>query len=791
MPVTTTYPGVYVEEVPSGSRPITGVSTSVAAFVGYTPRGPLNEPVQVFGFADYEREFGGLHRDSEVSYAVHQYFLNGGREAWVVRVAANSARASVTLRSGVAGGAPVLQVDALAHGAWANALRVEVDYATSRPDSTFNLTVSEVGGPAGAGDVLRSERFADLTMDSRSPDFVERKVNAASKLVRVRRLVPPGDLAALPAGYSVSGVLPATGYGLDDAHCMVAVAIHGQGPHEVKLFGAGTDTASAPTTIADLRTALEKAVKKVAHPLFANATVVRAKVDDEGATSATGMCLKVVAGNPATHGDPASGEHSYVRITSASAKDAAAILRLGLANGGREFDGVRGVRPAASGTLGLDVPEPAWGGLALSQNITVTVRDAAGAATHTKAVTLEGDPIASWEQARARLEAKLRHQESGGPFGDVRVFREGSRLRVAAGAAHALSTIEVTGASGGTAQSLGLRGAQATVNAQRYAMGPPPATLPYLGTTAAAAGRDGTPPDAAALRGSAAQKEGIHALEKVDLFNLLCIPRTAALADGEAAAVIGEGLAYARRRRAFYLVDPPADRTTRQAVKEWAAGLPKERNAALYFPHVEIPDPEDGFRPRRVPPSATVAGVFARTDTERGVWKAPAGAEAQVLGSVGLAAALTDDEQGTLNPVAINVLRRLPNIGTVVWGSRTLDGSDAVPSEWRYVPVRRTALFLEESLYRGTHWVVFEPNDEPLWAQIRANLSAFMETLFRRGAFAGLTPKDAYFVKCDATTTTRADQDRGVVNIVVGWAPLKPAEFVILRFTQLAGQSQT
>ena len=126
--------------------------------------------------------------------------------------------------------------------------------------------------------------------------------------------------------------------------------------------------------------------------------------------------------------------------------------------------------------------------------------------------------------------------------------------------------------------------------------------------------------------------------------------------------------------------------------------------------------------------------------------------------------------------------------GTQGWGARTLVGSDLMASQWKYVPVRRLALFIEESLFRGTQWVVFEPNDEPLWAQIRLNIGAFMQGLFREGAFQGSTPKDAYLVKCDSETTTQDDINKGIVNIVVGFAPLKPAEFVIIKIQQLAGQ---
>ena len=146
---------------------------------------------------------------------------------------------------------------------------------------------------------------------------------------------------------------------------------------------------------------------------------------------------------------------------------------------------------------------------------------------------------------------------------------------------------------------------------------------------------------------------------------------------------------------------------------------------------------------------------------------------------------LTDREVGLLTPLGINCLRAFPGIVHVIWGARTLEGADGLGSQWKYVPVRRLSLYIEESIVRGTQWVVFEPNDEPLWARIRLDVDAFMHTLFRQGAFRGTTPKDAYFVKCDSETTTQTDIDNGIVNIVVGFAPLRPAEFVVISIRQI------
>ena len=208
------------------------------------------------------------------------------------------------------------------------------------------------------------------------------------------------------------------------------------------------------------------------------------------------------------------------------------------------------------------------------------------------------------------------------------------------------------------------------------------------------------------------------------------------------------------------------------------------------FPRVKQADPLRENQVETFVPCGAIAGVMARTDATRGVWKAPAGTRCDADGVRGLHVKLTDAENGMLNPLGVNCLRAFPVHGRVVWGARTLRGADPAGDEYKYIPVRRLALFLEESLYRGTQWVVFEPNDEPLWAQIRLNIGAFMQNLFRQGAFQGRTPRDAYFVKCDSETTTQNDINLGIVNIVVGFAPLKPAEFVIIKIQQMAGQIQ-
>lgn len=519
MPVTPTYPGVYIEEIPSGVRTITGVATSITAFVGRAARGPLNEPITINSYSDFERTFGGLSVDSTLGYVVQSFYLNGGSQAIIVRVANGAAAAKLTVGA--------IPLEAASGGGWGNYLRTRVDH---------NVT--------------------DEVAKKLDPTFVA------------------ADLFNLTVRDTVTGAT------------------------EVFRNLTGKDSAR--------------------------------RVD------------KVLA-----------NESNLARVSS-------------------------------SATFPLAVPSP------------------------------NGDPTPPkniWNDDNASTKV-----EDAGKGGD----------------GNTLSSAQ------------------------------------FIGTA----------------------KHGIYALDKADLFNILCIPPYTydpTYQDVEA-SVWSEAAAYCEMRRAFLIVDPPHAWNSKDAAKTGIASLGVGGNhAAVFFPRLVQPNSLHSNQLEEFVPSGAVAGIFARTDTQRGVWKAPAGLEATLVGVPQLTVKLTDPENGELNPLGVNCLRTLPAAGRVVWGSRTLQGDDRLASEWKYIPVRRLALFIEESLYRGTQWVVFEPNDEPLWSQIRLNIGAFMHNLFRQGAFAGTTPSVAYFVKCDKTTTTPNDINLGIVNIVVGFAPLKPAEFVILQLQQMAG----
>ena len=535
MPVLTSYPGVYVEEISSGVHNIVGVSTAVTAFVDFFPQGPMLVPTRIDNYSQFVATFGGLDTRSEASYGIMQYYLNGGQTAYVVRVASGSPQAAQLTLDSASPAQPTLLVTASSPGVWGETLQIGIDY-NARPQGSdlFNLVVRQVDSVTNPTKVLGSEIYRNLSMSKSSPTYAVDLINNASQYIQLQDL----GLGDLPNA-------------------------------------TGSDVVS-------------------------------------------------------TLSNPNIGDYQTV-----------------------------------------------------------------------------SDP------------------------------------------AH------------------------------------PPS--------------DGGIPDSGALTA------GIDTLARLDpyIFNLLCIPAAANLvASGtpdvaNIANVYQYAANFCSHQRAFVIVDIPSTITTTgtqtSGIVNWLSalelnGLTPSSYAALYFPRLNIPDPLNQNRPRNVGASGTLAGIYSATDSSRGVWKAPAGIGAGI-GGASLASILNDQDSGDLNPLGINVLRNFATYGNVVWGARTMRGADQLADEWAYIPVRRTANYIEESLFEGLKWVVFEPNDVPLWSQIRLNVTSFMQTLFRQGAFQGSSASTAYFVKCDSETTTQTDINSGVVNILVGFAPLKPAEFVVLQIQQMAGQT--
>lgn len=755
MPISPTYPGVYIQEIPSGVRTITGVSTSVAAFVGAAKRGPIDIATHVFSFTDFERYFGGLDANSELSYSVRQFFLNGGSEGWVVRVATNVVNATDTLLSATA--VQVLDLTAVDGGKAGNNIQVRVDYQTSNQASTFNLTLS-YQSPDNPSDQL-VEQFANLSMNSSDGRFVEAIVNGTSALVTAKR----------HAGLVVAGTGTSTGAavtdisGLNAQHNQLQVVADGLPPVTVIL---------APADIAGGLAGIATAIQ----------TQVRAGSSDAATKASFGALVGGPGANQLVLTSGSAGETSSVRVLPGSRNDAAAILKLGALNGGVEQDASAAFRPKP-----VPVSAALTGAVIGAGNIT----GFPNAGADRFQISLDGNgpdnlvpggpPIGAGALATqladmaARIQAKvraLRPAVSAYKNFTATVAASGDHLVLSSGSAGGGSSVTVSaGTTNDLANELGLL--TGTV------------THPLNETLS---GGSDDPYDASTIYSafvpSPSTRGGIYALESVDIFNIMCLP---GISDS---STLIDSAAYCQSRRAFLIVDAdPADSTPdKLAALVQGAGVPKSDNAAIYGPWIKIGDPLNGGKLRKTAPSGSLAGLYASTDSSRGVWKAPAGTEANIVGAQGLDYVLTDGENGFLNPLGFNCLRLFPVYGVVSWGARTLQGADAAASEYKYIPVRRLAYYLEESLYRGTKWVVFEPNDEPLWSQIRLNIGAFMQTLFRQGAFQGKTPSQAYFVKCDSETTTQNDINLGIVNIIVGFAPLKPAEFVIIQLQQMAGQ---
>jgi phage tail sheath protein FI len=762
MPVLTTYPGVYIEEISSGTHAITGVSTSVTAFIGAAKRGPINKALRVQSFADFERRFGGLDAKSDMSYAVRQFFLNGGSEAWVVRVAKAPLTAFAELANSDRD--DVLTLSALDQGSAANDIAIDVDYDTDNPGSSFNLSLALVPKESAGDPVF--ETYRNLSMNSKNGRFAPTIINDSSELVTAERMAPlPGGLAAAQ-GESRSGDLISVAdltKLIDSTHNTINVELDGKTTAKITL------DPPAANTNASLRTAVQSKLQAA----FGAANI-------DVAISTTGGTRKIVITSQLT------GEESSVRVLPGETHDAASRLLLGPLFGGVESDAAALLRPAempdhARVTGGAIAAAADLDNIPSAHKSLTVVLDG-----YQSDITLDGPDLAGTLAARltdlaGRIEAKVRESKPTNPaFKSFTAESDGTHLILESGTRGAGSTIEVRLAgSDSLATDLRLTAAAGADVSEAQAAD---VTL--------AGGNEGDLDLTQAYNnfiGDRSKREGIYALEAVDIFNLMV------LAHVNDTGILMDAAAYCQERRAFLIVDSPAaaDKPEEMEKAITGADLPKTDYAAVYYPWIKIADPLAGGRLKTVAPSGTMAGVYARTDSTRGVWKAPAGTEATLIGVQGVVYPLTDRENGILNPRGANCIRLFPVFGPVSWGARTLKGDDQMTSEWKYVPVRRLALFLEESLYRGTKWVVFEPNDEPLWAQIRLNLGAFMQGLFRQGAFQGQTPKEAYFVKCDKETTTQNDIDLGVVNIIVGFAPLKPAEFVVIKFQQMAGQIRT
>lgn len=819
MPVAISYPGVYVQEIPSGVRTITGVGTSIGLFVGRARKGELYKPVQCLSIEDFDRAFTTQYAGSDLARAVRLFFQNGGNQCYVSRIAdeqaSTSALEAASLDLLTEAKQPSLKIMARSPGTFGNAIRLAVSYGTTDPESTFNLEIFRWTKTSSGADVKADvEVYVALSMNPQSPRYARDILEQQSRLVRATDI----SAAAAGPGFSQGGRPIAAGSATNLRNELIAligktatrenfqfrIAVDGGTPQLIELGELNFTIAPLlnPTTIlANFQTALTTLLNARLSPATVTATLEAGPSGQSGENNSLTKLLRISSANGDVQIFPGPNP----------ATDISAALMLGSAAGGIEVSRWAGNRPAPNGIVFL--PDYAAGGnyvdfaamrqtggsalakisiggidivlgpllatspaIAAAPDMPVTAPRFFQDRNSVKRAT-PPDPVSDGVREKwAIIAAAIQAKRATDPQFPWTAELWGSRLAI----------LPATGTDGLSANivAAGGLGADFNANVRYYSLGNSSAGAFYSGGVP---GHDGGPPSAADY-----ERAYLEIDREVDLFNLLVLPKDADHSDATTRMLWGPASIFCQRRRAFLIMDPPADWRDSQAasgptvgVNTLRIGLIKD-HAAIFYPNVMV---NEGGRNVAVGPSGAIAGLMGRIDAARGVWKAPAGTEADLRGITGVEQRFTDGENGVMNPKGINTLRVFPN-GIVNWGARTMDGDDGFGSEYKYIPIRRLALYIEESLYRGLKWVVFEPNDEPLWAQIRLNVGAFMNNLFRQGAFQGQMPKDAYFVRCDASTTTQNDRNLGIVNIAVGFAPLKPAEFVVLTLQQMAGQIQ-
>ncbi len=644
------YPGVYVEEVSSGVRPIQTAGTSTAAFIGMAEKGTINKAVKIFNFTEYQNLYGGFLNNSFLSHAVYQFFNNGGSQCYIVRVTgANTQTANIVLNDRGTTAQASLTISAVSPGVWGNRLAIVITGSTNDPGNEFNIYVH------WQDDLTPLEKCENLSMVPAAANFVE-TITSSSKYIRVTVNQANTNVeAGTSRGESAPQSLDGTG------RTRLRININGDGYQEVDLqdgVGGGVGQVADLSSTANIAGAIQYVVRQLT--IQRNTTDQNAFDNFTCTIDGSGFLLL-------TSGVANLSSSVNVAPASDSSQDATGLLSLGKLESGVE-------------TLGAAVLRP-------NENPAGTPPD------------------------------------------------------------------------------------------NYYFVGDDPATISEV--VSSQPGSDGDP-----ITTDQPYIDTFQVLNDIEDVSLIAVPGIGS------PAVVGSGMNYCENRSlsdCFFIGDMAQDDDTIEEATTFRNAITtKNSYGAIYLPWVHILDPTgQSSEPIPVPPSGFVAGLYAKTDAKRGVWKAPAGTAVSLGGSVGLSVNFTDVQQGNLNPININVIRQFAASGIILWGARTVTADP----EWTYIPVRRMAIMLRVSIYNGIQWAVFEPNDVELWSQLRMNINSFMMTLFRQGAFQGSTPSKAFFVKCDSETTTQDDINLGIVNVLVGFAPLKPAEFVVVKISQKAGQS--
>jgi phage tail sheath protein FI len=793
-------PGVYVEEVEIGAKPVEGVSTSTVGFLGYAERGPLNKPVLVTSFAEFEMIFGGYlpasKNDSDLkkirwlAYAVSGFFENGGKRVFITRVAGETAFASTGTLPRVADVDPQILKEA------------------ASPGETGLVFIGAAG--FSAGDAL-------LLKDGVNSEFLEFKGAAREITLAVNTSLANN----YPAGTKVLG---------------------GDAPVETNI-SLSTDTTTANPSQIVLNNVVgisEGSYLLIEDSVTGNEVVVVSSIEDTTVTIGGSLRFEHDAATP-VYKLTTSKETTLIRNVASGVlelyadKDATLAVDDFLIIGG-EYHTISGVTDATTvyqvspalkyahennkevikleEAVKVDAAsEGAWG-----DSIKVSVKPGSLSATvltdGTNTDRLDLETITGIEPGSVlRLPASSSPRyvtvtEANKTSTETYVMVD-EAVTLAAGDAVETDEFHLYVTDGKNEEvfkhlSLDVNHSRfikkivtekssnliriGDITASDTVMALPTADdLPgwYL-----SGGNDGFPADDSGINTiyegvdstEPAQRTGLYTFKNVDEINIAAIP--------------GVTTKYLQKK---LIAHCEVDMKDRFAVLDSHAGadldeVKKQRNlfdssyAALYYPWLYAFDPLSGEY-INIPPSGYMCGIYARSDVERGVHKAPANEKINgVVNTERLNGKFRIVNKGTqdiLNPLGVNCTRIFPGRGIRVWGARTMTGN----SLWKYVNVRRLFLFLEESIEKGTQWVVFEPNDEKLWARVRQTVNQFLTTVWRSGALMGSTPEEAFFVKCDRSTMTQSDIDNGRLIILVGAAPVKPAEFVIFRIAQWQGGS--
>ena len=729
-------PGVYVEEIDTGPKPIAAVATSTAGAVGVALRGPTT-PTLITNYGEFVRVYGGpLAIPDEATRAVWDQRGHYWQAAESVKAFFDEGGARVYYQRVVPGGA--VASSAPFNGGLVAALDADVGPA----DTT--ITLSHLFG-VNAGTQLTLVASTGSTIGQVTVQSVDRTTRAVTLNAAAGVSAKRHDLAVITAVNNALAVLTASASSQGNWGDDISVQI-------LPMVGARKTLASTPASGGKVSTQTTADANQGDTDI--TVTPVAGSLD---ATTATPFQVRINGGAPVAV-NTVTDAPPNVTLTLATALAAdlptgstVTVVRAAVNGAEITVSGADRLYPEAvvqlEGAAGTEIR-------VVDTVVGSQVRLTAAPAN----AYVEGDTLSLVE-----AEVRVRYRPAGGTeeteqFAGLRLTNAPDPASLIAGVNLRSHLVRLT--------------AGANYDATNLAAFPAVTT----GGWAALSGGDDalgslTTADFIGVNPGPGQRTGIQALEEIDEVAICVVPGMWDSDVQRELIVHCETLA-----ERFAILDPPPGLSV-QEVQAFRSPI-DTTFAALYYPWVVIRDPRPGGGAEDAPPSGFVAGVYARTDVARGVHKAPAN---EVLRSIrGFTQTITKREQDVLNPQNINVLRFFPGRGNRVWGARVLTSN----ASWRYISVRRLFLMIEESIDEGTQWVVFEPNDEPLWARVRQSVSRFLTTQWRLGALQGVTADEAFFVACDRTTMTQDDIDNGRLVCQIGIAPVKPAEFVIFRIQQ-------